>query len=68
MSHPGDGAGFSEREILVAGPSFKWDDFQLATGNLSLFGAAKLGRIEKLHEHAVSVLVHGNLAHGDAAG
>jgi len=34
--------GYTEREVLVAGPSFKWDDLLLATGNLSLFGERKL--------------------------
>lgn len=34
--------GISEREVLVNGPGFKWEHFQLATGNISLFGDAKL--------------------------
>jgi DNA polymerase-3 subunit delta len=34
--------GFSEREVLVAGPGFKWDALLLAAGNLSLFGGNKL--------------------------
>ncbi|MBL8503525.1 MAG: DNA polymerase III subunit delta [Rhodocyclaceae bacterium] len=34
--------GFSEREVLVAGPGFKWDGLMLAAGNLSLFGENKL--------------------------
>ena len=34
--------GFEEREVLVAGPGFRWDDLTLAAGNLSLFGGAKL--------------------------
>ena len=34
--------GFDEREVLVAGQGFKWDDLFLAGGNLSLFGGAKL--------------------------
>lgn len=34
--------GFDEREVLVAGSSFKWDALQLAAGNLSLFGGNKL--------------------------
>lgn len=34
--------GFEEREVLVAGQGFKWDDLLLASGNLSLFGGAKL--------------------------
>ena len=34
--------GFAEREVLVAGAGFKWDDLFLAAGNLSLFGGDKL--------------------------
>lgn len=34
--------GFAEREVLVAGSGFRWDDLFLAAGNLSLFGEAKL--------------------------
>lgn len=34
--------GFEEREVIVAGPNFKWDELFLAAGNLSLFGGAKL--------------------------
>jgi DNA polymerase-3 subunit delta len=34
--------GFAEREVLVAGPGFKWDELFLAAGNLSLFGGDKL--------------------------
>ena len=34
--------GFAEREVLVAGGNFRWDDLFLAAGNLSLFGGAKL--------------------------
>ena len=34
--------GFAEREVLIAGPNFKWDDLFLASGNLSLFGGDKL--------------------------
>jgi DNA polymerase-3 subunit delta len=34
--------GFAEREVLVAGPGFRWDDLFLAAGNLSLFGGDKL--------------------------
>ena len=34
--------GFTEREVLVAGPGFKWDSLMLAAGNMSLFGEAKL--------------------------
>jgi DNA polymerase-3 subunit delta len=36
------GAGFDEREILVAEPGFKWDAFAAANRNLGLFGARKL--------------------------
>jgi DNA polymerase-3 subunit delta len=34
--------GFAEREVLVAGAGFKWDELFLAAGNLSLFGGDKL--------------------------
>lgn len=34
--------GFAEREVLVTHSHFKWNGFQLAAGNLSLFGASKL--------------------------
>jgi DNA polymerase-3 subunit delta len=34
--------GFEEREVLIAGSGFRWDDLLLATGNMSLFGGAKL--------------------------
>ncbi|MBI5861468.1 MAG: DNA polymerase III subunit delta [Rhodocyclales bacterium] len=34
--------GFTEREVLVAGAGFRWDDLFLAAGNLSLFGEAKV--------------------------
>ncbi len=34
--------GFAEREVLVAGAGFRWDDLFLAAGNLSLFGGDKL--------------------------
>jgi DNA polymerase III subunit delta len=34
--------GYAEREVLVAGQSFRWDSLRLAAGNLSLFGEAKL--------------------------
>lgn len=34
--------GFSEREVLIAGSGFRWDELTLAAGNLSLFGEAKL--------------------------
>ncbi len=34
--------GYTEREVLVSGPGFKWDSLMLAAGNLSLFGGNKL--------------------------
>jgi DNA polymerase-3 subunit delta len=34
--------GFEEREVMVVGNHFKWDDLFLAGGNMSLFGGAKL--------------------------
>ena len=34
--------GVSEREVLVVTQGFKWDQFGLAGGNLSLFGDLKL--------------------------
>ncbi|MDZ4176403.1 MAG: DNA polymerase III subunit delta [Hydrogenophaga sp.] len=34
--------GFTEREVLVAGTGFRWDDLFLAAGNLSLFGESKV--------------------------
>lgn len=34
--------GFEEREVIVAGTGFKWDDLFMAAGNLSLFGGSKL--------------------------
>lgn len=34
--------GFDEREVVIAGPNFKWDELFLAAGNLSLFGGNKL--------------------------
>lgn len=34
--------GFAEREVIVAGTGFRWDDLFLAAGNLSLFGETKL--------------------------
>lgn len=34
--------GFEEREVIVAGPNFKWDELFLAAGNMSLFGGSKL--------------------------
>jgi DNA polymerase-3 subunit delta len=33
---------YTDREILVAGPAFKWDSLMLAASNLSLFGGNKL--------------------------
>ncbi|NTV09303.1 MAG: DNA polymerase III subunit delta [Zoogloea sp.] len=34
--------GFEEREVLVVGQGFKWDQLTLAAGNMSLFGGSKL--------------------------
>ncbi len=34
--------GFEEREVIVVGTGFKWDELFLAAGNLSLFGGSKL--------------------------
>ena len=34
--------GYTEREVLVAGPGFRWPELMLAAGNLSLFGGGKL--------------------------
>lgn len=34
--------GFDEREVLVAGAGFRWEELFLAAGNLSLFGGSKL--------------------------
>ncbi len=34
--------GYTEREVLVAGPTFDWGDLHLAAGNLSLFGERKV--------------------------
>ena len=34
--------GFEEREVLVVGNHFKWDELFLAGGNMSLFGGSKL--------------------------
>lgn len=34
--------GYDEREVLVAGANFRWDQLALAGGNLSLFGGNKL--------------------------
>jgi DNA polymerase-3 subunit delta len=36
------GQGYTEREVLVTGQSFRWDSLMLAAGNLSLFGGNKL--------------------------
>ena len=34
--------GFVEREVIVAGPNFKWDELFHAAGNMSLFGGRTL--------------------------
>jgi DNA polymerase-3 subunit delta len=34
--------GFDERETLVVGQGFRWENLTLAAGNLSLFGGSKL--------------------------
>ena len=34
--------GFMQREVIVVGNHFRWDDLFLAAGNLSLFGETKL--------------------------
>lgn len=34
--------GYSERETLVVGQGFRWENLALAAGNMSLFGGAKL--------------------------
>ncbi|MBI5108890.1 MAG: DNA polymerase III subunit delta [Rhodocyclales bacterium] len=34
--------GFEEREVIVVGTGFKWDELFLAAGNMSLFGGSKL--------------------------
>jgi DNA polymerase-3 subunit delta len=34
--------GFEEREVIVVGTAFKWDELFMAAGNLSLFGGSKL--------------------------
>lgn len=34
--------GYSEREVLMVTPSFRWDELFLAAGNLSLFGGDKV--------------------------
>ncbi len=38
----GRSQGYTEREVLVAGAGFRWDNLWLAAGNLSLFGGNKL--------------------------
>ncbi|MCF8149990.1 MAG: DNA polymerase III subunit delta [Sulfuritalea sp.] len=34
--------GFEEREVIIVGTGFKWDELFLAAGNMSLFGGSKL--------------------------
>jgi DNA polymerase-3 subunit delta len=34
--------GFEEREVIVVGTGFKWDELFMAAGNMSLFGGSKL--------------------------
>lgn len=34
--------GFDEREVIIAGANYRWEDLLLSTGNLSLFGGSKL--------------------------
>jgi DNA polymerase-3 subunit delta len=34
--------GFDEREVIIAGANYRWEDLFLSTGNLSLFGGSKL--------------------------
>ena len=34
--------GFEEREVIIVGASFKWNELFLAAGNMSLFGGSKL--------------------------
>jgi DNA polymerase-3 subunit delta len=34
--------GYVEREVLVVGANFRWDELRIAAGNLSLFGGDKL--------------------------
>jgi DNA polymerase-3 subunit delta len=34
--------GYVEREVLVVGPNFRWDELFIAAGNMSLFGGDKL--------------------------
>jgi len=70
--------GFDEREVLVAGPGFRWEALAQAGGNLSLFGGNKLidlrlptgkpGREggEALSEHAERAAKSGGRAQGVA--
>ena len=34
--------GYEEREVVVVGPNFRWDELFMLAGNLSLFGTSKL--------------------------
>lgn len=34
--------GYDEREVIIAGANFRWDDLFMSAGNLSLFGGNKL--------------------------
>ena len=34
--------GFEEREVIIVGAGFKWEELFLASGNMSLFGGSKL--------------------------
>ena len=34
--------GFEEREVIIVGAGFRWDELFLAAGNMSLFGGSKL--------------------------
>jgi len=36
------GRGYTDREVIVTTPSFKWDALRIAAANLSLFGGNKL--------------------------
>jgi len=42
IRHAARGQGYDEREVLVAGTGFRWDQLAQASGNLSLFGANQL--------------------------
>lgn len=42
IRHAARHQGFEDREIIIAGPHFKWDTLRSAAGNLSLFGGGKL--------------------------